>query len=70
MTRKFGPKQADHPSVGADCPVCGNPFQAGDYTTLEFTHAADQEEARKAQEGRPFTAAAVEVHWDCRAGPE
>lgn len=65
--RKFGPKSPDHPSVGSTCPVCDVAFKAGDYTTLEMTHAADLEEARKSQAGRPFTAAAVEVHWDCRS---
>jgi hypothetical protein len=65
--RKFGPKQDDHPSIGGLCPVCGTAFRAGDYTTVEMTHAADVEEARKAQAGRPFTAAAIEVHWDCRS---
>jgi hypothetical protein len=39
----------------------------GDYTTLETTHAASLDDAQKAQAGRPFTAAAVEVHWDCRS---
>lgn len=64
--RQFGPKINDHPSIGEPCPVCGVPFKAGDYTALETTHAADPEEAKKAQAGRAFTAVAIEVHWDCR----
>jgi hypothetical protein len=67
--RRFGPKHEDHPSVGEPCPVCRIAFRAGDYTALEMTHAADPDEARKAQAGRPFTAVAVEVHWDCRTIP-
>lgn len=67
MSKKFGPKTTDHPSIGEPCPVCGVAFTAGDYTALEMTHAADLEEARKAQAGQAFTAVAVEVHWDCRS---
>lgn len=67
--RKFGPKQPDHPSIGQPCPVCQINFKAGDYTALETTHAADPEEARKAQAGIAFTAIAAEVHWDCRSQP-
>jgi hypothetical protein len=66
MTSKFGPKSDGHPSIGEPCPVCGIAFKAGDYTTLEMTHAASPEDAQKAREGRAYTAAAVEVHWDCR----
>jgi hypothetical protein len=65
--RQYGPKSDDHPSIGQPCPVCDVPFKAGDYTTLEMGHAASLEDARKAQAGRAFTAAAVEVHWDCRS---
>lgn len=64
--RQYGPKADDHPSVGTPCPVCGIRFKAGDYTTLEMTHAASVEDAQKAQAGQWFTAVAVEVHWDCR----
>jgi hypothetical protein len=67
--RRYGPKTDDHPSVGEPCPVCGVAFRPGDYTTLQQTHAASLEDAKKAQEGRAFTAEAVEVHWDCRTPP-
>lgn len=37
--RKFGPKKADHPSVGEECRACREPFAAGDFTTLvHITH--------------------------------
>lgn len=32
--RRFGPKEASHPSVGQPCPKCKKPLAAGDYTTL------------------------------------
>lgn len=49
--RKFGPKTEDHPSVGKPCQACGNPFKAGDYTTLVAVVVGPN-------------AHAVEVHWD------
>jgi len=30
----FGPKAADHPTIGRSCPLCGIKFGAGDYTCL------------------------------------
>lgn len=67
--RVFGPKPADHPSVGRPCPSCGVPFVAGDYTALIPLRPADEEEARRAYEGRPYNAVAQEVHAAC-AGAE
>lgn len=65
--RKFGPKKADHPSVGSICSLCGKPFKAGDYTTLIAVEAgfASEEDAQKAMEGRAYTSEAEEVHWNC-----
>lgn len=69
--RKFGPKDADHPSVGKECPACNMPFEAGDYTTLVVLGPGGDEEARqRAREGRPYNATATEVHWACRTGQE
>jgi hypothetical protein len=69
--RKFGPKDADHPSVGKECPACHKPFEAGDYTTLVVLGPGGDEEAReRAREGRPYNAVAAEVHWTCRTGQE
>jgi len=31
--RMFGPKTADHPGIGRECPACHVPFKEGDYTT-------------------------------------
>lgn len=64
--RKFRPLPADHPLVGEKCEVCGELFEAGHETTLIGTIPADAEEARKAQQGRAYTARATPVHWDCR----
>ena len=66
---KFGPKEADHPSVGQECPACHEEFIAGDYTTLIPLGPGDDEEAReKAREGEPYNAIAVEAHWACVTG--
>jgi len=68
--RKFGPKTADHPSIGELCPACKKPFKAGDYTTLVALGPGDSEESRKrAKEGRPYNAVAIEVHYDCSEEP-
>ena len=67
--RPFGPKSADHPSVGTDCPACHVPFAEGDYTTLvTLGPGSDPEEQQRATEGRPYNAVAVEVHWTCATG--
>lgn len=65
--RKFGPKQADHWSVGKPCPLCNLPFKAGDYTTLVPVEAGftSAEDAEKAMQGRAYTTAAEEVHYHC-----
>lgn len=67
--RKFGPKAADHPSVGETCPACHKPFKEGDYTTLIALGPGNDEGAReRCKEGRPYNAVAVEVHYACAAG--
>jgi hypothetical protein len=69
--RKFGPKTADHPSVGASCKACGQPFKEGDFTTLVTLGPGDDPEAReRALSGRPYNAVAVEVHYACATGEE
>lgn len=67
--RKFGPKAQDHPSIGNLCPACKKSFQAGDFTTLIVLGPGDDPEAQeRAREGRPYNAAAQEVHWHCATG--
>ena len=69
MTRKFGPKEADHPSVGTSCAACQVPFRVGDFTTLiALGPADDAEQQQRKREGRPYNAVAVEVHWTCATG--
>lgn len=69
--RKFGPKSADHPSVGELCAACKKPFQAGDFTTLVALGPADcPEEREKARGGRAYNALSVECHWACVTGEE
>lgn len=70
MSSKFGPKSADHPSIGAPCPACDEPFREGDYTTLiALGPGGNQEERARRDEGRPYNSVAVEVHWDCSPYP-
>jgi len=66
MSRVFGPKTADHPSVGRDCPACQKPFKEGDFTTLVAYGPGDDPEAQeRAAQGRPYNAVAAEVHAAC-----
>ena len=68
-SRRFGPKSANHPSVGNACPACSVPFKVGDYTALVSVGPGDdEEEQEKARTGRPYNAVAVEVHWACATG--
>lgn len=67
--RRFGPKAADHPGIGVPCPACGQPFKAGDYTTLvEIGPGDDPEAQEKKRAGAPYNAVAVEAHWQCVTG--
>lgn len=69
--RRFGPKTADHPSVGEPCAACREPFVAGDYTTLIPLGPGKSPNARAAAAaGRSYNAVAVEVHWECAGCPE
>lgn len=65
--RKFGPKSADHPSVGKPCSLCRIPFAEGDFTTLiELGPDPDDAEAVRAYLlGNDYNAMAVEIHFDC-----
>lgn len=64
--RIYGPKSADHPSVGRPCAACGQPFVAGDLTTLIGLGPGDDPEARAAaREGRYFNCVAAELHAAC-----
>lgn len=64
--RRFGPKTADHPSVGVECQACHQPFEVGDYTTLVTLGPGMRPEDRERRDqGRPYTAVALEIHWDC-----
>ena len=66
---KFGPKKADHPSVGKPCPACGKNFTAGNYTTLVTLGPGDDKKRQeRARSGRAYSAVAVEVHWACATG--
>lgn len=67
--RMFGPKSADHPGVGRECPACHVAFAEGDYTTLVILGpGSDAEAQERARAGRPYNAVASEVHWTCATG--
>lgn len=69
--RKFGPKSADHLSVGESCPACDVAFTEGDFTTLvPLGPGADSSERARARDGRAYNAVAAEVHWACATGEE
>jgi hypothetical protein len=71
LRERLGPKAADHPTVGAPCPACQRPLDAGDYTTCVALGPGDDAEQRaKAREGRWYTAVAVELHWACATGEQ
>ena len=66
MSRVFGPKKADHPGIGVECPACHVPFKEGDFTTLVTLGPGDDPEAQeRAAQGRPYNAVALEVHAAC-----
>lgn len=64
--RKFGPKAADHPGIGIECPACHVRFKEGDWTTLVVLGPGDDPDARERRDtGRVYTAVALEIHWEC-----
>jgi hypothetical protein len=69
MERRFGPKSADHPSIGIRCPACRIPFADGDYTTLVALGPGGDTDARDcAARGLAYNAVAIEVHFACAYG--
>jgi len=67
--RKYGPKTADHPSVGEKCPACHVPFTVGDFTALVELGPGGSAEAQEAcRLGRAYNAVAVEIHYACAGG--
>lgn len=69
--RRFGPKGANHPSLGKPCPACEVPFAVGDFTTLvPIGPGSDPEGRERARAGRVYTAVAIEAHWVCVTGKE
>lgn len=67
--RRFGPKAANHPSVGRACPACHEPFCVGDYTTLvPLGPGDDSEQQARARDNQAHAVVAVEVHWACATG--
>lgn len=64
--RKFGPKTKEGIIAGMKCRACDKEFKEGDYTTLVTLGPGDDEDERKRRdEGRPYNAIAIEIHWEC-----
>ncbi len=69
MSQRFGPKTANHPSIGQNCPACGVPFKEGDYTTIvPLGPGNNEDEQAKARQSLPYNAVSLEVHWTCCTG--
>lgn len=66
---KYGPKSADHPSVGRQCPACWQPMLPGSMTTLvPIGPGVVVSQRALAREGRPHVRQTVEAHWGCVTG--
>lgn len=63
--RKFAPLTADHPAIGMQCILCGNPIIVGDETTLIPVAPASEEDKEKMLADRPYNAEAKIAHWRC-----
>lgn len=66
MSRRLGPLAPDHPSVGQSCPACNEPLRATDFVMLvPLGPGKDQEERKARDQGRPYNAVGIVIHWDC-----
>ncbi len=71
LLRKMGPKEKSHPTIGKICPLCRKNFFEGDYSTMiPMGPGENPEERKRAANGDPYTAVALEVHWVCATGRE
>jgi hypothetical protein len=64
----MGPLDTGHPIViqGQICQGCKRPLLAGEFVTLVVIGPGDDEDSRQRRdEGRPYNATAIPVHWDC-----
>lgn len=64
--RAFPPLAEDHPAVGTGCAVCGEPFVAGDRTTvIPLGPGTDPEDQRKALAGGWYSCLGTIGHASC-----
>lgn len=70
INKPFGPKTKESINPHQpSCPACRYPFREGDYTTLvALGPGEDLDSQKKAREGRPYRAIAIEVHLRCATG--
>lgn len=66
--RQFGPLSD---GKGDRCKACGDSFAKGDYVALVPLGPGDNPESqKKAREGHPYNAVAIQIHWICATGKE
>jgi hypothetical protein len=69
MPSKFGPLKGSFETT--PCPACDQPFLAGQYITfVALGPGASADDRKRAREGRPYNAVAVQVHYACATGDE
>lgn len=67
---RFDPAAPDDVARYGTCRLCGQPFEVGQRPTLMTIGPMDVDNARKAAQGRAFSAEAVVVHQDCVYGED
>jgi hypothetical protein len=67
---KIGPKPKGNPTVGGICPLCGELFVVGCYTTMVPLGPGADPQARKLArtEKLPYEGITMELHWGCATG--
>ncbi len=71
MSDKMGPIPEGHYLTNnpEECPGCGKPFDVGCYVSLiPIGPGEDEDERKKAREGRPYNAIAIPAHYACVTG--
>lgn len=66
MSRRLGPLAPDHPSVGQSCPACQDKIGPSAFVAIvPLGPGNDQEERKARDQGKPYNAVGVVVHWEC-----
>jgi len=62
---RYAPLEADHPLTGDACSICGQLLEVGQRPSLMAGGPADETEAERLREGRPYTMTAAPAHETC-----